>query len=264
MELVRFNTYDEIELAANLYLPEKSGPWSPGIIVCHGFGSGKHRYAEFGERAAAAGYAALIPDLRGHGESGGEVDANIFNDVAAALLYLQNRPEVNPMNISMRGTSLGGWLAIHASAHLIDISPVIAYAPATETGMLVLMEEVGLVQRGHKSPLVSDPPPRVNVNSMVQLLYRVDILKAAKRIHPRPLLLVHCEGDDVVPPHSSQRIYDEAGEPKALWLLPGGDHHFAQHDPGVDERMLAWISEWKRTTAELTSANIPDDVPEDF
>ncbi len=240
MEPVRFSTYDGVELAANLYLPGDK-EWSPGIIVCHGFGSRKENYADFGARAAKSGFATLIMDLRGHGESGGEVDANIFNDVAAAHLYLQNRQEVNPMSISIRGASFGGWLAIHTASHLKEISPVVAICPPNEPLLAMMMEEVGLVQRGHPSPVVAPNPPRVNVNSCVQLLYRLDIVKAARRLTLRPFLLVHCEGDEVVPAHISQHIYDSVQEPKALWLLPGGDHHFAQHDPETDARILEWL-----------------------
>src|SRR5438477_7175389 len=116
MEAVRLTTYDGVELAAHLYLPESAAEWAKrsvgGIIVCHGFGSRKENYADFGVRASSAGIAALIMDLRGHGESGGAVDENIFNDVAAALSYLQTRPEVNPTGIAIRGSSMGGWLAI--------------------------------------------------------------------------------------------------------------------------------------------------------
>ncbi len=241
MELVRFTTYDGVGLAANLYLPVGVDSWSPGIIVCHGFGSRKENYADFGGRAAAAGIAALIPDLRGHGESGGELNANMFNDVAAALQYIQQRPEVNPMKVSIRGTSMGGWLTIHTASHLTDFSSVVAYCPTNELLMVNLMEEVGLAQRGHPSPLVPDNPPRVNVNSMIELLYRLDMSKAARRIKPRPFLLVHCEGDEVVPVHISQHIYNEVREPKSLWLIPGGNHRSAQHDPDIDHRMLEWI-----------------------
>lgn len=251
MEQVSLTTYDDIELAAHLYLPEERAAWSPGIVLCHGFGSSKERHADFGQMAAEAGFAMLIPDLRGHGESGGQVDANIFNDVAAALLYLQNRPEVNPMSVSIRGSSMGGWLAIHTAAHLMDISPVVAFCPANEMLMMTLMEEVALVQRGHTSPLVTGTPPRVNTNSIMQLLYRVDLLKAARHISPRPLLLVHCEGDEVVPAHISQRIYNDVREPKTLWLLTNCDHQFAQHDPHTNARTLEWLnSSISRTEAE--------------
>ena len=76
---------------------------------------------------------------------------------------------------------------------------------------------------------------------MSGLIYKLDVAGTAKRISPRPLLLVHCEGDQQVPPHVSQRIYTEAREPKSFWLLPGGDHHFAQHDPETDNRILKWV-----------------------
>lgn len=260
MEGVRFTTYDEVELAANLYLPVRTnGDWASGIIVLHGFGSRKENHAEFGELAAEAGYVVLVLDIRGHGESGGEMDANVFNDVAAALQYLQTRPEVNPMSVSVRGSSFGGWLALHTAAHLRDISPVVAFSPANEALLNILMEEVAMVQRGHSSPLVPENPPRVNVNSMTQLLYRLDLTKAMRRIAPRPVLLVHCEGDEAVPSYISQRLYDAAIEPKALWLLPGGSHDFAQHDPDTNRRVLEWLAMTGPSTAKLTIADLPED-----
>lgn len=256
MEPVKITTYDQIELSANLYLPEDSGEWSPGIVVCHGFGSCKENYADFGVRATSMGYAALIMDLRGHGESSGELDANMFNDVAAAALYLQNRSEVNPMSVAVRGASMGGWLAIHTAVHLRDLSPVVAVCPTNESQLTILMEEVSMVQRGHTSPVITGTPPRVNVNSMMQLLQRLDVFRSARHVSPRPLLLVHCEGDEVVPAHISQRIYADALEPKTLWLLPGGNHRFAQHDPETDLRILEWLK-----NSHTTSGPVVPDAP---
>ncbi len=257
MERVTFTTYDDVRLAGNLYLPQGDAEWWPGIVACHGFGSSKERHVAFGERAAAAGFVTLILDLRGHGESDGQVDANLFNDVAAAILYLQSRPEVNPMSVAIRGSSMGGWLAIHTAAHLKEVAPVVAYCPPNESQLTILMEEVAMVQRGHPSPLVQGTPPRVNVNSTLQLLYRLDVAKAARRISPRHLLLIHAEGDEVVPPHTSQRIYDEAREPKALWLLSGGNHVSSQHDPETDARVFEWLKMAKPPMQELA----PEDIP---
>src|SRR5437588_2747830 len=130
MQTVRFTTYDQIEIAADLYMPqqrgqgsrnsafspehsegEAAGTWVPAIVACHDYGSNKEEHREFGEAASRAGFATLVMDLRGHGESGGEVDSNIFNDVAAALAYLQGRNDINPLSIAIRGIGLGGWLA---------------------------------------------------------------------------------------------------------------------------------------------------------
>lgn len=262
MEQVKLTTYDGVELVANLYLPTKEEgqhEWSSGIIVCHGFGSKKENYSDFGELAANNGFAALVLDLRGHGESGGEVDSNIFNDIAAALQYMQSCPEVNPTSIAIQGSSLGGWLAIHTAAHLKDVSPIIAYAPPNESLLTILMEEVALVQRGHTSPMVPANPPRVNVNSMIQLLYRLDVAKSARRLYPRPLLLIHCEGDEEVPSIFSERIYAAMEEPKSMWLIPGGNHRFAQHDPETNQRVLDWLELTRPATEKLTLDTLPDD-----
>ena len=161
------------------------------------------------------------------------------------------------MSVGIRGSSMGGWLAIHTAAHLKEVAPVVAYCPTNESQMTILMEEVAMVQRGHASPMIQGPLPRVNVNSTLQLLYRLDVTRAVRRIHPRHLLLVHCEGDAVVPQHLSQRLYDAAQEPKTLWLLPGGDHEFAQHDPETDARVFEWL----RMARPLSQQLSPEDIP---
>src|SRR5947209_13720865 len=208
MEVVELITYDGLRLSANLYLPVASG-WSPAILVCHGFGSRKENHAGFAEMAASEGFASLIMDLRGHGESEGSIDGNVFNDVAAGLAYLQGRPEVNPTRIAVRGSSMGAWLAVHTAARLPDLWAVVAFCPVSELFMTNIAEEAGMVQRGHASPslaAITATMPKVDVNSLAQLLYRLDISRSVGHISPRPLLIVHAEGDEVVPVHISEKL----------------------------------------------------------
>ena len=40
----------------------------------------------------------------------------------------------------------------------------------------------------------------------------------------------------MVPVQVSRDLYAAAHEPCALWLLDGGDHRFAQHDPATTAR----------------------------
>lgn len=47
-----------------------------------------------------------------------------------------------------------------------------------------------------------------------------------------------------MPPSVSTDLYKAALEPKDLWLIPGGDHAMAAHDPVVNERSLAWLARW--------------------
>ena len=41
---------------------------------------------------------------------------------------------------------------------------------------------------------------------------------------PLPILIIQGEADRVVPPHHGMALFEAAGEPKQLWLLPGTGH----------------------------------------
>jgi alpha-beta hydrolase superfamily lysophospholipase len=57
---------------------------------------------------------------------------------------------------------------------------------------------------------------------------------------PRPLLLVHGTGDEILPHRSSELIYERAGEPRELMLFEDADHRFS--DRG--DELFALVSEW--------------------
>ncbi len=60
---------------------------------------------------------------------------------------------------------------------------------------------------------------------------------------PKPLLLVHGTNDDILPPRSSELIYERAGEPKRLMLFEGADHRLS----GQGEELFALVDEWLAT-----------------
>jgi alpha/beta superfamily hydrolase len=59
----------------------------------------------------------------------------------------------------------------------------------------------------------------------------------------RPLLLIHGTADDILPPRSSELIYERAGDPKRLMLFEGADHRFS----GKGEELFALVDEWLST-----------------
>jgi uncharacterized protein len=60
---------------------------------------------------------------------------------------------------------------------------------------------------------------------------------------PKPLLLIHGTADDILPPRSSELIYERAGEPKRLMLFEGADHRLS----GKGEELFALVDEWLAT-----------------
>lgn len=224
---------DGLRLVGELYLPAGRGPW-PGLVICHGLASRKERHADFAAFVAAQGLATLAFDLRGHGESEGKFDGRALHDVHAALAYLAGRPEVDGSRLALRGSSLGGNLAIHAAATFAEVRACVAICPAPEQ----------LLLEGLKKALASDlqlPDLRIDVLDAPRAWRERSLRTAVTRITPRPLLLVHALGDELIPASYSQELHDLAGEPKEIWLLPGGSHTSAQHDVAVHERTVAWL-----------------------
>ena len=118
-----------------LWLPDTPPPW-PGIVICHGAGSRKENHADFGRACAAAGWAAIAYDQRGHGEAGDEVSPRMIDDVSRVARALAGHDGVDPARVCARGSSLGGFIAIHAAATSVAIAGVIAVCPAGERHLL--------------------------------------------------------------------------------------------------------------------------------
>ena len=98
-------------------------PGAPGVVVVPGLGSRKENHADMGEALAAAGMAALALDLRGHGASEGDLDGGVADDLVAGLdaLAAAGHPA-----LGLRGSSMGGLLALHAAAGHPRVRAVVA------------------------------------------------------------------------------------------------------------------------------------------
>jgi alpha-beta hydrolase superfamily lysophospholipase len=57
---------------------------------------------------------------------------------------------------------------------------------------------------------------------------------------PKPLLLIHGGADTILPHESSQALYDRAGEPRTIKILPGVGHGLAE----AQDEVFALVSDW--------------------
>ncbi len=85
---------DGTRCAATIFRPEGAGTSAtPAVVMAHGFGSPRAlRLYAYAERFAAAGYAVVVFDYRGFGDSEGEprqlLDISMqHDDWIAALAY---------------------------------------------------------------------------------------------------------------------------------------------------------------------------------
>jgi hypothetical protein len=61
------------------------------------------------------------------------------------------------------------------------------------------------------------------------------------QLSPRPLLLLHGIGDEVLPEHCSLDLYQRAEEPKTLILYPDCGHGLDECQSQVDRDLLNWL-----------------------
>lgn len=81
---------------------------------------------------ASLGVAALITDLRGHGQSEGETVASfddLAGDAADAVRALRALPELRADRVGFAGRSRGGWLAPLAASKCSEAAFVIVFVP---------------------------------------------------------------------------------------------------------------------------------------
>jgi dienelactone hydrolase len=108
----------EVTLAGTLLRPDVDAP-VPAVVLIHGSGQedrGSLRY--YADIFVRNGYAALIYDKRGVGESQGDPEAwrhfsfdELAGDAAAAVRFLAGREDIDADRIGLFGASQGGWVA---------------------------------------------------------------------------------------------------------------------------------------------------------
>lgn len=123
----------DLQLRGKLVLPAGPGPF-PAVVVVHGseaFSAVDHYYEPY--MYAANGFATLVFDKRGTGESAGEYSQNfrlLAGDVLAGVRWLRTQQSIDPAKIHLAGFSQGGWIAPLAALKDGNIrSLLIGYGP---------------------------------------------------------------------------------------------------------------------------------------
>jgi alpha-beta hydrolase superfamily lysophospholipase len=212
-------------LSYALFSPD--GAAEAGVLILHGAGSAKESHFDFARVCAAYGFSALAYDARGHGRSAGAFGPGAIDDALGMLNLLRER---GAPAVALRGSSLGGFSALLAAARDGRAAAVAAICPAPED----------LLLRGFRSGRLDGF--EADVPALVPWLGQISLRDAAASLAPATaLLLLHAEGDEQVPYTVSQELYQAAGRPKRLLLLPGGHHRSLQHDAELQAETVRFI-----------------------
>jgi dipeptidyl aminopeptidase/acylaminoacyl peptidase len=233
-EVVRLETADGLVLEA-WYYPGDNGR---AVLALGGVGGALGDSLPPVEFLLETGYGVLQVGSRACAGGPVTLGGKELLDAQAGLRFLLDRPEVE--RVALFGFSMGAAAAIRAAALQPQVDAVIA-----EGGYFNLGQD--FVEPGsQRSPL------RTVFLYTLALVYRlrtgvdpwqVSPVDDIGHISPRPLLLIYGQGE--AESGRAELQYAAAGEPKVLWLVPGGDHG-ANHLAGGEEyqrRILDFLTQ---------------------
>jgi pimeloyl-ACP methyl ester carboxylesterase len=206
--------------------PALTAPARLGVVVVHGAASTKDSHNDYLRNCAAHGIDALAFDARGHGESDGPFDGRALDDVARMADLLRTRTGVSA--VALRGASMGGYFALTAALEA-RASAVISICPASAAGL-----SVGI--RARYFPFEADR------DSAVALLAEHDEFDAIRALDAAsiPMMLLHAEGDEVVPVEHTRELAEAAPSAEVV-IVPGGHHRSVAHDAELQAATIRFL-----------------------
>ncbi len=233
-----------IRLYTELYLPPGKPPF-PAVCICHGIPAHApdptdRGYPLLAETISREGFAALIFNFRGAGLSGGNFDMlGWLADLKAVLDYLFARPEVDTGLVNLLGFSAGAAAAICTAAADRRVLSVLSCASPAEFTLFNESNVAEVIAHFRSVGVIKDPAFPRSASAWLARMRRVKPLECVGRISPHPILIMHGDADETVPVVNAHRLYQAAGEPRTLLVLPGGTHRLR-----LDERAVKTIIEW--------------------
>ena len=212
------------------WVPARS-PSSRTIVFCHGLAANRTQTLKFHEIGAWLDANLFLFDLRGHGESGGRIVSLGFrekDDVLSAIAWVRNhRPSESRQVIGM-GLSLGASALAEAAGEVEPaLNGVILDSGFTSTGDMTHRIPCPAFLHGW---LLTVGLPIANWNAGCPITsFRPEASMSRLRA---PVLIVHARDDFVTPFGHSQRLFEQAAEPKQLLIFENGGHcngYFTDH-----------------------------------
>ena len=180
------------------------------IVVIHGLTDRKEAMLSVAESYAEAGYVAVCPDLRAHGESGGKYTSLGYyekRDMMALLNHLQQQG-YDVSRVGAFGGSLGAAISIQWAAIDPRVKSIIAVAPFAElrselTHAYAKFNIGSLIAAVIEDAAQKEGRFKIGDVSPLQSLAAMDT----------PLYLAHGFKDTLIPDSESRRLFEAARGP---------------------------------------------------
>lgn len=223
-DLERQNDWQRIQLHSQdgtlltgTYIETPSGSHNT-VLILHGLYQNRTMSVPYARIYLAKGYNVLMPDIRGHGESGGNTnDWGIHNteDMDSWLAWLRQKdPQAS---IGFHGISLGAAMSLlyAGTPQGHDIKFFIAdsaYGNILELGQEKLLNYTGNQRLLHGIRLL-DPFFQISLYYHTgKMLKDLDPASSVQQM-TSPVLFLHGERDLLIPAHIAENLKDQSSSP---------------------------------------------------
>lgn len=240
--------------------PPQRARRAPALVFFHGRQTNRRHVGltDLATRAHARGYAVLLLDLFGSGETEGDVDFWSTEEARVAVEFLRCRSAIDPERIGLVGVSFGGMKAMLAGTDAAVRSGavvVLSMADTTPNHIRLMVAPRELPPFIRARLLRGLSLPRWLVESgrpMVQYWIRRDTGRCLSEIQPDriatrlrcPVFVAHGVDDRTFCPERARRIFAAIPAPKVFHSVLGHDHFTtAQSGEPLWRHVFAFLDE---------------------
>jgi len=195
------------------------------------------------------GYGVLVPTVRAHDLSDGEIiglGSREMADLDAWWRWLTARADVDAGRVGIFGASMGGSLVLQYAATNAALKAVVAdcaFSSITDTVETSVRFFTGLPPFPFAPMILFWVERELGVDASA-----IDAKQWIGRISPRPVFLLQGGADVVVSPASGTLLFEAAKEPKELWFEPTVGHaqFLAERPEEFERRLVAFFDRYLR------------------
>lgn len=258
-ERFEVKTPDGLTLRGSIYRQTERTP--RGLIVfCHEYGSNHWSAMLYSGALWRAGFNVLSFDFRNLGESDhqpGYVPLHWMTnyevtDLKAVLDYVQRTPDLSTLSLGLFGISRGGSTALYVASVRPEVKCV-ATEGAFDTQLMLLAHArrwISLIVGQRLVELIPWWHVRFTLalaRGLSQLRRRcryANLRNVLPLLKDRSLFMIAGKRDTYVVPEVPKEICRLAGQPDAVWVVPGAKHNLARliDSEEYDRRLVAFFA----------------------